>query len=102
MTYSFALHSSSAASAAVRAAEETGDPWEALAMAIVAQAALDYQALYAYDVLRRQRNPMQPYQGTLGELEIFFRSKWFAALTGLDGEYLQRLLRERVEREVLK
>lgn len=101
MMYSFTLSSTSAAGLAIRTAER-GNPWEALALAVVTQAALDYQALYAYEVLRRRRYSHQPSQGSLVELERFFRGKWFQRLTTLDGDYLLRMLREKVEQEVLK
>lgn len=99
MRYSFAISSASGVPDALQAAN--GNPWEALAFAIVAQAALDYQTLYAYAVLRQSRGSRKPEQGGIEELERFFRGKWFAALAGLDGEYLLRHLREKVEQEVL-
>lgn len=100
MRYSFPMYSSSGAWASMRMAE-AGDPWGALALAIVAQAALDYQAIYAYALLREERDHHAHGLGGLVEIERFFHSRWFSKLTSLDGDYLLRLLREKVEQEVL-
>lgn len=101
MRYSFALSSASGVPDALQAAN--GNPWEALAFAIVLQAALDYRALCALKLLGREQNrPATQWQGNLTEIERFFRGKWFATLTGLDGEYILRQLREDVEQEVLR
>ena len=101
MRYSFAISSASGVPGALQAAN--GNPWEALALAIVLQAALDYRALYALKLLGREQNrPTTAWQGNLTEIERFFRSRWYETLTAANGEYILRQLRERVEREVLK
>jgi hypothetical protein len=100
MRYSFAISSSSGVPGALQATN--GNPWEALALAIVLQAAFDYRALYALKLLGREQNrPPTEWQGNLTEIERFFHSRWFGKLTSLDGEYLLRMLREKVEQEVL-
>lgn len=73
-------------------AEETKmDPWHSLANAIVIQAAKDYRV-----ALRRlRRNPNN--KSALSEivnLERFFRSEWYAALTNVPGELLIQKLKE--------
>lgn len=101
MRFSFALSSSSGADDAIRA-NAAGDPWVSLALAIVAQAALDYKAVYAYQVLREQRDTHAIYQGNVVEIEQFFRSRWFGVLANIDGEELLQRLRRKVEQEVLR
>ena len=56
------------------------DNWKELANAIVLQAVVDY---------RMSEDPRD-----LKVLERFFRSEWFALLTGLDPEYLITELRK--------
>ena len=67
------------------------NPYEELANAIVVQAAEDYQT-----ALRQLRqNPS--YGEALrvkDEVERFFRSKWYTALTTVDGEWLIAMLRK--------
>jgi len=68
------------------------DPYEALANAIIQQAAKDYM-----DALRKlKRNPKHRESlATAKECEEFFRSDWFHALTKVDSEYLlQRMQKE--------
>ena len=59
-------------------------PYENLANAIILKAVKDYR--------------MSNCEGTLRELEKFFRSKWFKVLTKIDGEKLiQDLRREKTD-----
>lgn len=61
------------------------DVYDALALAIIEQACIDYiKAIKKKNVIEMSR------------LECFFRSQWFAFLTNLDGEYIMKLLRENV------
>ena len=69
------------------------DPYEALANAIVLQAANDYRAA----LKKIKKNPKnQEVMSEAMECERFFRSGWYQALTSVDGEYLIRKLREEV------
>lgn len=73
-----------------KAMDDTGA--ERLAEAIVKQAADDYKMAQI-----QSRRPKQRYVALarMRECERFFRSDWFRALTGLDGEaILQQLRRE--------
>ncbi len=73
-------------------AEETKmDPWHSLANAIVIQAAKDYRV-----ALRRlRRNPNNKSAlSEIVDLERFFRSEWYAALTNVPGELLIQKLKE--------
>ena len=72
--------------------EETKmDPWQSLANAIVISAAKDYRA-----ALRRlRRNPKSKAAiSEITDLERFFRSEWYAALTNVPGELLIQKLKE--------
>lgn len=67
------------------------DPYEALANAIIVQAAQDVRV--AYKAIKR--NPKNyTAQRTIDEVEKFFNSAWFEALTDVEGSYLIRKLRE--------
>lgn len=73
-------------------AEETKmAPWHSLANAIVIQAAKDYRV-----ALRRlRRNPNNKSAlSEIVDLERFFRSEWYAALTNVPGELLIQKLKE--------
>ncbi len=65
--------------------------WEDLAQAIIIQAVTDY---------RRARRRVRAFpnqkvsQATIREVESFFRSRWFAQLTDIDGEMLIKRLKE--------
>ena len=72
-------------------------PDQELANAIIEQAAKDYRIALAYN-FRHPQNPK--YQQNVCEIERFFRSDWYDALTDLDGEYLIREIRRRVQSEV--
>ncbi len=72
-------------------------PYQELANAIIEQAAKDYRIALAYHL----KHPVNPrYQQNICEIERFFRSDWYDALTDLDGEYLIREIRRRVQSEV--
>jgi hypothetical protein len=74
-------------------ARKAGDPYENLANAIIVQAASDYTA-----ALRRiKKNPRnKTAMSEAMELERFFHSEWYGALTSVDPDYLIRRLREKV------
>ena len=72
-------------------------PYQELANAIIEQAVKDYRTALAYH-LKHPGNPK--YQQHVCEIERFFRSDWYDALTDLDGEYLIREIRRRVQSEV--
>lgn len=68
-------------------------PWQKLANAIVEQAVADYRNAQA----RFKANPMiaDHAEAELHQLERFFRSQWFEALTDVDGRIiLARLKKE--------
>lgn len=67
--------------------------YQALANAIVLQAAKDYRAAMK-KLSRGRRNPAA--EATRDEVLRFFRSGWFATLTDLDPELLIRRLDEEV------
>ena len=73
-------------------AEETKmDPWHSLANAIVIQAAKDYRVA----LCRLRRNPNNKSAlSEIVDLERFFRSEWYAALTNVPGELLIQKLKE--------
>lgn len=59
--------------------------YNALIYAIIEQACLDYEkAIRRNDVVE------------LSRLEHFFHSQWFAFLTNLDGDYLMKIVRDRL------
>lgn len=69
------------------------DPYKDLARAVVEQAAKDYRS--AVKKLKKRPDD-RCARKTAREVEGFFRSDWFSALSGLDGEYIiQRLKEER-------
>jgi len=65
------------------------DPYQALANAIVQNAAEDYRA-----ALKRLNNDPENIiaKAEIKELKRFFRSQWYETLTSLDGEYLMKML----------
>lgn len=67
--------------------------WEDLSQAIIMQAVTDYRKAQ-----RRVRHfpDQKGAQATIKEVELFFRSWWFAQLTDIDGEMLIKKLREEV------
>lgn len=69
--------------------------WQALANAIVEQAAKDYRA----DIRLVKKNPdaKAALKDAL-EIEKFFHSGWYSMLTDVDGDYLIKRLR----REAMK
>ena len=69
--------------------------YEELANAIVLQAARDYREALSILSLRSWDRAAS---ADLEELEEFFRSRWFATLTKVDGEYLIARLRAEQER----
>lgn len=69
------------------------DPYEKLANAIVLLAAKDYRS--ALKRLKKYPGDREAKAAAL-ELERFFRSKWYTALTSVDGDYLIKNLRKEV------
>ncbi len=67
--------------------------WEDLVQAIIMKAVEDYRK-----ARRRVRHfpDQKGAQATIREVEKFFRSRWFAQLTDIDGEMLIKRLREEV------
>ena len=73
--------------------KQTGDPYENLANAVIAQAAEDYRRL----LKRAKKNPAN--REALDEalqIERFSRSGWYQRLTNVDGEFLIRKLQENI------
>lgn len=70
------------------------EPHVALANAIVMQACKDYRKTYRLHI--RTYRVGDKSDDNLAELEKFFRSDWYRALTDLDGEYLMKRIREEV------
>ena len=69
------------------------DPYEKLANTIVLLAAKDYRS--ALKRLKKYPGDREAKAAAL-ELERFFRSKWYTALTSVDGDYLIKNLRKEV------
>ncbi len=67
------------------------DPAEVLANAIILQAVKDYRD--AKKKLRK-RSKNEGAKLMIEDCERFFRSDWFGALTGVDGEMLLKRLQE--------
>lgn len=72
-------------------------PYQSLANAIIEQAAKDYRIALRYH-FKHPGNTR--YQQSVCEIERFFRSDWYTALTDVEGEYLIREIRRRVQCEV--
>ena len=73
--------------------------WEDLASAVVAQAAREYRA--ALRILRRHPDDPEA-EKRRKELEKFFRGRWFAQLTDLDGEEVMRGIKKDAEASALQ
>lgn len=71
-----------------------GDPYEELAKAIIVQAAEDYRN--ALMLLKKNARIIKGNRDKK-DCESFFRSRWFGELTGVDGEFLIKKLREEAE-----
>lgn len=67
--------------------------YQALANAIVIQAAKDYKS--AIRTLKKHPKSRSA-QAEITNLEEFFRSGWYSMLTDVDGEYLIKRLRKAV------
>lgn len=73
--------------------ENTLNPYEQLANAIVLQAVRDYRTA----LKRLSKNPRsKDALAVKDECERFFRSSWYENLTSVDAEYLIRKLNEEV------
>ena len=65
------------------------DPYQALATAVVQNAAEDYRAA----LKRLNKDPENVIaKAEVQELKRFFRSQWYEVLTEVDGEYLINML----------
>jgi len=69
------------------------NPYEKLANAIVLQAVSDYRA--ALKKVKKNPKNRDAIDGAL-QIEKFFQSEWYQALTSVDGEYLISRLRKEV------
>jgi len=70
--------------------QDTGRCWEALANAIIIQAATDYKKI----LLRLKKHPDNTtLAGEQVRIEKFFQSGWFTALCSLDGRDLMWKIR---------
>lgn len=71
------------------------DPWEALANAIIIQAAKDY--MRACRSLKKPKcSKRQEHERMKSDCLRFFHSQWYCALTEVDSDYLIRKLNEEV------
>ena len=70
------------------------DPYHELANAIIMQAVKDYRMALKRYFLRKE------YQQDVAELERFFTSEWFEALSERDGPSLMKRVRSMVRMEV--
>lgn len=65
--------------------------WEALANAIIEQAAVDYRAAWK----KLKKNPYNvTAQRTVRGVEAFFHSDWFRSLTTVKGPRILKMLKE--------
>ena len=71
--------------------KQTGDPYENLANAVIAQAAEDYRA--ALKKIKAHPKNKDAIDEAL-QVERFFRSGWYQRLTNVDGEFLICKLQE--------
>ena len=69
------------------------DPYEALANAIIVQAASDYRS--AHKKLKRFPGDPQSLR-MIADCESFFLGDWISALTEVNGEFILRKLEEEV------
>lgn len=69
------------------------DPYEALANAIIVQAATDYRQ--AHKKLKRFPGDAQSLR-MIADCESFFLGDWISALTDVNGEFILRKLEEEV------
>ena len=73
--------------------KRTDTPYEDLANAIILQAVKDYRKALRYECLAVNNSK---YKADIDEIERFFRSGLFEAITNISGEYLIRKLRSEV------
>ena len=73
------------------------NPYQELANAVIENAVKDYKQSLKYHFKHPNR---KEYCDSVSELELFFRSEWFCALTDLDGEYLLIRIRSMVLKEM--
>lgn len=75
------------------------DPYQALANAIVEQAAIDYYYVLKYHIAHPHNRKLERI---IKNIEQFFHSDWFEILTNSDGGYLLREIRRMVMSEERK
>lgn len=75
-------------------AKTVGNPYENLANAIIVKACEDYRA--ALRGLKRNPSDRGHMDDAL-QLERFFHSAWYQALTTVDGDFLIRKIREEIK-----
>ena len=73
--------------------KQTGNAYENLANAVIAQAAEDYRA--ALKKIKAHPKNKDAIDEAL-RIERFFRSGWYQRLTNVDGEFLIRKLQENI------
>lgn len=76
--------------------------WEALANAIIEQAAKDYRDYSRIYYKNKRSEKGKNAAAELIALERFFTSEWFAQLTDIDGSWLLDQLQEEVENGHIK
>lgn len=73
--------------------QSAGNPYENLANAIILQAVNDYRV--ALKKVKRNPDNKDAIQEALN-IEKFFRSSWYEALTSVDGDFLIRKIRAEI------
>ena len=72
------------------------NPYQELANAVIETAAKDYRIA----LMHHFRHPQSAdYSIRISEIEHFFRSQWFCALSDLNGEYLLVRIRDMAVKE---
>lgn len=75
-------------------AESFGDPYANLAAAIVKQACRDYESIIVGLYFQKDSRKRMELLRMKSEVEGFFQSGWYGALTDIDGNRLQARIRE--------
>ena len=75
----------------------TKDNWERLANAIIVTAAKDFRKQYK-KLLKNPKSQMAA--ADVASLIRFFRSDYYSSLTSVDGEFLVRKLKSKVEEKI--
>ena len=72
------------------------NPWQALAEAVVIQAANDYRSA----LTQKRLYPETPIEKTIEECERFFRSEWYQVLTPVDGEKIMKRIKGEINERI--